>query len=216
MQHRRSPKLTHHKPSGQARVRIDGRDLYLGRFGTPEAEAAYHAVIAEWRATGKAPRGRVSGTHAGRAAPHAGPTGSEVILAFWKWAECRYPDREPGRMHGDLGGVGSQRQPTTAAGHATPRKVAGLLLVAGGDPAELLEPAEGPLREAPPAADRRPGRERPPPAGAGGARPPRRRAPARPGGPHIVAASRLPATPLSLYHTKRQRGSRRSRRVRPG
>ena len=102
---RRTPKLSHHKASGQARVRLGGRDLYLGKFGTPEAEAAYHAAVADWQATGRVPdrRGRSSPA---LAAP-AGPTVNEVILAFWRWAERRYPDREPGKMHGELVGYKS-------------------------------------------------------------------------------------------------------------
>ena len=101
---KRTPKLCHHKASGQARVRLDGRDIYLGKFGTPEAEAAYHAVIAEWQATGQtgkppAARRRTPAT--------AGPTVNEVMLAFWQWAERRYPDRQPGRMHGELVGYKS-------------------------------------------------------------------------------------------------------------
>ncbi|MEM9703856.1 MAG: tyrosine-type recombinase/integrase [Planctomycetota bacterium] len=99
----RTPKLCHHKASGQARVRLDGRDLYLGKFGTPEAEAAYHAVLAEWRATGETPAKPPRGTLRGRDSR----TVSELILAFWKWAVERYPDREPGRMHGELVGYKS-------------------------------------------------------------------------------------------------------------
>ena len=34
----RIPKLSHHKASGQALVRIGGRYVYLGKFGTAEAE----------------------------------------------------------------------------------------------------------------------------------------------------------------------------------
>jgi hypothetical protein len=35
------PKLTHHKASGKAVVRLNAHDHYLGMFGTPEAEIAY-------------------------------------------------------------------------------------------------------------------------------------------------------------------------------
>jgi integrase len=44
----RRPSLLFHKPSGQARVRIDGKDHYLGAFGSPEAQARYDLLIAEW------------------------------------------------------------------------------------------------------------------------------------------------------------------------
>lgn len=46
------PALRHHKPSGRARVRIDGRDIYLGIHGSPEATTAYHRLIAEWASCG--------------------------------------------------------------------------------------------------------------------------------------------------------------------
>jgi integrase len=44
----RRPSLLFHKPSGQARVRIDGKDHYLGAFGSPEAQARYDLLIDEW------------------------------------------------------------------------------------------------------------------------------------------------------------------------
>jgi hypothetical protein len=52
---KRLPALTHHKPSGRARVRIKGRDFWLGKWGTPEAEERYRRVVAEYVATDKVP-----------------------------------------------------------------------------------------------------------------------------------------------------------------
>jgi hypothetical protein len=49
------PKLTQHKASGKAVVRLNGRDHYVGLFGTPEAKSAYDKLIAEWLATGRQP-----------------------------------------------------------------------------------------------------------------------------------------------------------------
>jgi len=49
--HRKTPSLTHHKASRQAVVRIDGKDHYLGPYGSPRAQAAYHRLIAEWIAS---------------------------------------------------------------------------------------------------------------------------------------------------------------------
>lgn len=37
--------------SGQARIRCGGRDIYLGPFGSPESQAAYKRMVAEWAAT---------------------------------------------------------------------------------------------------------------------------------------------------------------------
>ncbi len=36
-----------HKPSGQARVRHKGRDVYLGKYGSPAAQDAYQRLLAE-------------------------------------------------------------------------------------------------------------------------------------------------------------------------
>lgn len=46
------PQPTRHS-SGQAVVRIQGQDHYLGPFGTPAARAAYDRVIAEWLGRGR-------------------------------------------------------------------------------------------------------------------------------------------------------------------
>ncbi len=55
----RVPVYRHHKPSGLASVRIEGRDIYLGPHGTPESRAEYKRVIAEWLANHRAePNGR--------------------------------------------------------------------------------------------------------------------------------------------------------------
>ena len=42
----RTPSLRHHKPSGQAVVTLDSRDIYLGRFGSPESRAEYDRLLA--------------------------------------------------------------------------------------------------------------------------------------------------------------------------
>ena len=43
----------HHKASGQARVRIDGKDYFLGRHGTKASRNEYRRVINEWLARQK-------------------------------------------------------------------------------------------------------------------------------------------------------------------
>jgi len=47
------PKLCHHKASGQCYATIEGRDLYLGTFGSAACRAEYNRLIAEWLAAGR-------------------------------------------------------------------------------------------------------------------------------------------------------------------
>ncbi|MGD9719771.1 MAG: tyrosine-type recombinase/integrase [Pirellulales bacterium] len=50
----RIPSYRLHKPSGRAVVTIDGRDVYLGKFGSLASRREYNRVIAEWTAQGAA------------------------------------------------------------------------------------------------------------------------------------------------------------------
>ena len=43
-----APALRIHKKTGHARCRIDGREYWLGRAGTPECEARYRALVTRW------------------------------------------------------------------------------------------------------------------------------------------------------------------------
>ena len=44
----RSPKYHFHKTTGQACVRINGHDIYLGKYRNPKSEERYRQVIADW------------------------------------------------------------------------------------------------------------------------------------------------------------------------
>ena len=46
------PSYRLHKPSGRARVILDGKQIYLGRFGSAESREAYARLIAERFRTG--------------------------------------------------------------------------------------------------------------------------------------------------------------------
>lgn len=50
MTRRKDPKYRHHKARNLGVVRIDGKDYYLGRFGSEESRAKYHRLLADWRA----------------------------------------------------------------------------------------------------------------------------------------------------------------------
>lgn len=42
------PQLQHHRATGQARVKIAGRDYYCGRWGSKDSIAKYHRLLAEY------------------------------------------------------------------------------------------------------------------------------------------------------------------------
>ena len=44
-----------HKSRGLARVIIDGRHIYLGKYNSPESWEKYRKLIAEWMVTHRAP-----------------------------------------------------------------------------------------------------------------------------------------------------------------
>lgn len=80
---RQPPRLSHHKPTGQARVRwrAGGAEhvRYLGRWGSADARDAYRRFVAEW-ATGPAEPTR------------GGPslTVAALLIQWLKWCETEY------------------------------------------------------------------------------------------------------------------------------
>lgn len=87
----RLPQIVHHKASGQARVRINGRDHYLGKFGTPESVENYARVLAEH-------------SRGGAVAPIDPPqpgelTVTELIAAYWQHVTRYY--RRDGKPTGE-------------------------------------------------------------------------------------------------------------------
>jgi hypothetical protein len=83
----RTPTSRLHNPTGQAVVTLNGHDHYLGKHGTPESQAEYDRLIAEWLVNGRHMRLTRSGTPAGSsvnelilgACPHFGPTVSILV-----------------------------------------------------------------------------------------------------------------------------------------
>jgi hypothetical protein len=49
----RIPKYRLHAPSGLAVVRLNGRDIYLGKHGTKESRQEYGRIIKEWLSTNR-------------------------------------------------------------------------------------------------------------------------------------------------------------------
>ena len=52
--HPKIPKYRCYKPKNLGLVDIDGKQHYLGRYGSPESVAAYNRLIQEWLAQGGA------------------------------------------------------------------------------------------------------------------------------------------------------------------
>lgn len=90
----RVPKYRLHKPSGLGVVRLGGRDVYLGRHGTPESHAEYRRIIAEWLGAGHP---RVASTASGHA---VGISVNELVVAYLEFAKTYYVKH--GRPTGEL------------------------------------------------------------------------------------------------------------------
>ena len=89
---RRVPKYRMHKGSVQALVQIDGRRIYLGKYGSPESHEAYGRIISEWLAAKHTP----ANSHGNLADPGVSLSISELLLVYWKFAKEYYSkDGEP-------------------------------------------------------------------------------------------------------------------------
>jgi hypothetical protein len=89
----RIPKYRLHKGSGQALVQIDGRRVYLGKYGTEESRERYRRVVGEWLSNHR---------HTDPNRPEQQPgeelSINELLLAYWRFAERHYvKDGEPAR-----------------------------------------------------------------------------------------------------------------------
>lgn len=90
----RVPALVHHKPSDRARVRIAGRDIWLGKWGSLEADERYRRIVAEYL-TGIEP---APSRRPGR--PDPGTSINELVIAYWSFAEGYY--RKDGQPTSEL------------------------------------------------------------------------------------------------------------------
>ena len=83
----RVPSLRLHKASGRGYTVLNGKAVYCGEHGTPEAEQHYHQVIAEWMASGRQLPGDPEQI-----------TIKELIARFWLHAEQYYRTLTDGRV----------------------------------------------------------------------------------------------------------------------
>ncbi len=88
----RQPVYRCYQPKNLAVVRINGKDIYLGKYGSPESWERYGRALAEWRATGLTPKPAT-------AAESEGLLIKELVLLYWKHVETYYR-----RADGDLTG----------------------------------------------------------------------------------------------------------------
>jgi hypothetical protein len=90
LQTARIPKASHHKASGQAVVRLNGKDYYLGGYGSAQAKANYERLISRWLANGR-----------NLPDPESGLTVNDIILAYDHHTEGYY--QPSGKISSELG-----------------------------------------------------------------------------------------------------------------
>jgi integrase len=93
MPRQRVPSYRRYKPKNLGLVVIDGKQHYLGRYGTPESLAEYNRLIQEWLTPQTTPPEASIG-EANPATVPADRTIDEILVAFWQHAERHY--RSPG------------------------------------------------------------------------------------------------------------------------
>lgn len=76
------PKKAH--SSGQARIRLNGEQVYLGVFGSAESHAEYRRVLAEWEGAQQTPTGTTSRVK----------TVEDLLYAIGVWAATKYREKQ--------------------------------------------------------------------------------------------------------------------------
>lgn len=82
----RPPSYRHHKASGQALVTLNGRDHYLGKYGSPESHAKYRQLIGEWATIKRKP----SSTETQEEALRSDLRVNELLVAYLDFAKGYY------------------------------------------------------------------------------------------------------------------------------
>jgi integrase len=113
---RKIPAYRLHKPTGQAVVRLDGRDFYLGKHGTEASREKYRRTIAEWLTASVTPTSAAPSKQ-----PVTVPTVAEIILAFWRHAEVHYRSSD-GTTSEELGNIKAALRPLRSLYGDTPAR----------------------------------------------------------------------------------------------
>ena len=84
-----APKYRHYRPKGLAVVRLSGRDIYLGKYDSPESWEKYHRLIAEWLSSGRtAPRLPICDDSSETVLSDISI--NELLLAYWQHVTAYY------------------------------------------------------------------------------------------------------------------------------
>ena len=78
------PAYCRHAATGLAFVKLAGKFIYLGPYGSLDSKAAYERRVTEWRAGGRA------FVHATRNRRRAGWSVNELLVAYWQFAQGFY------------------------------------------------------------------------------------------------------------------------------
>ena len=90
----RMPSYRLHRASGQAVVTLNGKDIYLGEYGTQESKATYDRLIGEWAGSNRQfPPDRSDTT-----SPTL--TINELFLPYWEFVQQHY--RKHGRTTSEV------------------------------------------------------------------------------------------------------------------
>lgn len=118
------PAYCRHRASGRAVVRIDGRDHYLGQYGSSDSHAEYERLIAEWRVRQQEqpPVDSPAGTSRSLS---SNPAVVEVIREYWRFAKSYYV--RDGTPTSELRGMQDALQPVRKLYGRTPAREFGPL-----------------------------------------------------------------------------------------
>ena len=106
----RVPKYRLHKTWGLGVVRINGKDIYLGKYGTPESHAEYRRLVAEWLSSGGLV---VQGVASTPDSTHGIFSVNELVLSYLRFAKTYYVKN--GRPTGEVRNLKDAVRPLVAS-----------------------------------------------------------------------------------------------------
>lgn len=86
-----APKYRHYRPKDLAVVRLNGKDIYLGKHDSPESWEKYYRLVAEWLSAGRpAPKSPIP-AEARQSVPPSISV-NEMLLSYWQHVTAYYRD----------------------------------------------------------------------------------------------------------------------------